>query len=174
MLLSRRSSLLSSLRSSPPPLSRISGCYVHSSTTDTLHRRAYHLLPNESEEAALLAARISSASSTGLPLNPATVAPKNKNGVINRGVLENGTNFFLVLVHYLDTDIAAENMLKVDPSDSSLEPKKKGSVRGRGGRGIGQGTGRGKATKKNNGRDASAKQGIIQRGNNGNFGQGGR
>ncbi|GMI06830.1 hypothetical protein TrRE_jg286, partial [Triparma retinervis] len=52
----------------------------------------------------------------------------------------NGTNFFLVLVHYLDTDTAASNLLKVSPDDKTLDPLKAkpgrvaGRVAGRGSR----------------------------------------
>ncbi|GMI15271.1 hypothetical protein TrLO_g7839 [Triparma laevis f. longispina] len=74
---------------------RISGCYVHSATKGTMHRRTYHLLPNEEENLALEEVRRESG-----------LAEKAKNGVVNRAVMKDGTNFFLVLVHYLDTEVA--------------------------------------------------------------------
>ncbi|GMI15512.1 hypothetical protein TrVE_jg1652 [Triparma verrucosa] len=76
-------------------VNRISGCYVHSATTSSMHRRTYHLLPNEEEERALEEVR-----------RELGVEQKAKNGVVNRAVMKDGTNFFLVLVHYLDTEVA--------------------------------------------------------------------
>ena len=61
----------------------MSGCYVHSSSTLTFHRRAYHLLSPE----------------TGTALYPVTSASKN-----NRNAPPS-----LILVHYLDTKVSAAN-----------------------------------------------------------------
>ena len=68
-------------------VNRISGCYVHSSANEFMHRRAYHLIPNEEEEGKLARARMQLAGENGVPMNADTAAPKNKNGVIKRGVL---------------------------------------------------------------------------------------
>jgi hypothetical protein len=62
---------------------RVSGCYVHSSSTLTFHRRAYHLLSPE----------------TGTALYPVTSASKN-----NRNAPPS-----LILVHYLDTKVSSAN-----------------------------------------------------------------
>ena len=55
------------------------------------------MLPNEEEEKALEEVRRESGMES---------KAKN-NGVVNRAVMKDGTNFFLVLVHYLDTEVAA-------------------------------------------------------------------
>ena len=69
-------------------VNRISGCYVHSQEFETFHRRVYHVLPNLEEELIIAAV---------------------KAGTIKAGGEEGtDTNFSLVLVHYLDTQLAEE------------------------------------------------------------------
>ena len=96
-----------------------SGCYVHSATTNTMHRRTYHLLPNEEEEKALEEVRRESG----------VEAKAKNNGVVNRAVMKDGTNFFLVLVHYLDTDIASA-IQGAEPGDGA-KVRPKGTARPR-------------------------------------------
>ena len=59
-------------------INRISGCYVHSATTATMHRRTYHLLPNEEEEKALEEVR----------REQGVESKAKNNGVVNRAVMK--------------------------------------------------------------------------------------
>lgn len=97
---------------------RVAGCYVHCATTATLHRRAYHLLDPE----------------TGTALHP----PNAGGSALQRKAsLDSGSSMSiaerppsLVLVHYLDTQVAALHATKLDnriSAESTERPKSPGS-----------------------------------------------
>jgi len=103
---------------------RVAGCYVHSATNDTFHRRTYHLLDPETG-AALYPPNASSGSSIAALLGQsgATVASSNASVVSHDGSIcshqRRPGSRSLVLVHYLDTDMAALHRAGNDDSDAS-------------------------------------------------------
>ena len=83
---------------------RVAGCYVHSATTSTMHRRAYHLLdPNA-------AGNNGNNSNKGNNDGDAVPvpAPKPLLAATSKAIST------LVLVHYMDTVIAEQVMLKTE------------------------------------------------------------
>ena len=107
---------------------RVAGCYVHSSTNDTFHRRTYHLLdpetgaalypPNASSASsvAALLSQTGAASSASVVSHDASVASAPTSGG-GRPRKPGGRS--LVLVHYLDTDMAALHRAGSEDSSAS-------------------------------------------------------
>lgn len=106
---------------------RVAGCYVHSSTNPNFHRRAYHLLDPETGGALHPPSRRTSADSAAAALLSNTGSPAVISQVVasvgsasaspGAGACESSTRGggrSLVLVHYLDTDMAALHLANVD------------------------------------------------------------
>ena len=106
---------------------RVAGCYVHSSTNDTFHRRTYHLLdpetgaalypPNASSVSSVVAllSQTRAASNASVVSHDASVASAPSGG--GRPRKPGGRS--LVLVHYLDTDLAALHRAGSEDSSAS-------------------------------------------------------
>lgn len=84
---------------------RVAGCYVHSASIGTMHRRAYHLLDPNAEQG-------SSEDNKSSLVNSS--APKPFLATTSKAIST------LVLVHYLDTQLANEVLKQMELSGESL------------------------------------------------------
>jgi len=94
---------------------RVAGCYVHCANTSTMHRRAYHLLdPSASENIN------GGTAGDGSPLpEPPKILNPNPFSSTSKAISS------LVLVHYLDTQVAAEILAKMEVASAVNGTSKK-------------------------------------------------
>ena len=97
---------------------RVAGCYVHCANTSTMHRRAYHLLdPSASDN-------MNGSTGDAPPLNePPKLQNPNAFSSTSKAISS------LVLVHYLDTQVAAEVLVKMEATGAVSATKKLGRRR---------------------------------------------
>ena len=98
---------------------RVAGCYVHSATIGSMHRRAYHLLDPNAEHAP--GEDNNSTSPNPTVSHPdgmnrtATTAPKALLATTSKAISS------LVLVHYLDTQVASEVLRRMEATGEILD-----------------------------------------------------